>query len=502
MNINEEKLRLTELITTLEKDIESLNQSQDKLSESDKYIIRHINSDIDFAKHLLKVEMTMSTAINQLENDQKLISLIKPKVTNIESKEENIVDKIDNNFNSDIKSIEQKAQELIEKFNKEFGEETVEEVATKTEEKKNIFSSQEAEDAYNAQKKEVKKENTNKVVATQKVDTTKAKTNLKEKWNKVRDIAIPSITVLGVGLVLIAVCHTCNRKKPYQKEDITTYFNQDIEETKETTTAKVVEININNVDFTSESEIEKYAKYLIENNEALKGFTLEEVYDALKLANCTKLENIQVCENMNELINATYDAGKIITLVGSDNIIAKNDNEDIYLTSDQLNNIINEVNKSMNIRKDIGKGYHIVTLSTNDFANCKVNNKYDTCKVLETCVNAYKNKDDKAVDYAIVANEIMTEAELNFSINASAPLSEFYVLCGVYSTIGTDLENDQRLKFSTIYGNGNNDNLQGDICVEELVKYCNPENELNIFFNENEDFAKDLMKPAKVNVRN
>lgn len=343
-----------------------------------------------------------------------------------------------------------------------------------------------------------------KVINRQTKNTDEAKKELKVNWKKIKKVALSVVGGTAIVLLVAVTLKSCVKDKKVEKAN----------ETSEPTTTKTYRVELEEVPYEeeeltlsasvldSDEDLRGYAESLKDNNEELSNYTVDEILDAILLANSTKFEDQHIFNNENEIINAATDAGEIITKVGSDNIIIKDNTDDIYLTEDEVNNMITEVNKSMNIRKNKGKNYHIVTLTIDNFKKALTDNGYDMYKILEICINNYSNNNDNAIDYAIIANELITEFTLNFSINDTAPLSAYYIMPAIYNTAGDKLESDSKLKFSTIYGNGNNDNLYGDICVEELVEYNRPGNQDNVFYKSDETFIKDLIVTSNTRTKN
>lgn len=344
-----------------------------------------------------------------------------------------------------------------------------------------------------------------KVVKITKIKEPKvAKVKVKKDWTKTKKIIITTGSVLAGAIVLTVLLKSCvnrniEKNNNNNSEVPTTSYSTTVttSETTENTTKEdvtVKDIDSINIDNDNDNDIRSYIKNLKTVYPELNEYSDNEILDAILLANFTKLNNANIFTNEDEVVDTVNNTGEIITIVGSDRIIIKDSNDDIYLTSNQLNNIITELNHSMDQRKNIGKGYHYIKLTTDSFKSAKTENGYDIYEILEICLNKYEKEGN--IEYALIANELMAEFTLNFSINNNAPLSTYYVMSGIYATSGDKLAEDQKLKFSTIYGNGNNDNLGGDICVEELVKYNKPGNQENVFYNTGETFIQDLVNAS------
>ena len=235
---------------------------------------------------------------------------------------------------------------------------------------------------------------------------------------------------------------------------------------------------IANVNIDDYAELMNYATK-IRNALADQSLTIDDIMYAIRMANWDALQDKNYFSDREGVCRSTYNAGLIATALGSDAVVQKNPNTDIFITDNQMMDILMTVTDN--------------NLTLNDFASARVESKgYDIYAVLDRCVTGmYENNllqitepttDDvtnahsRNMQFAMVFNDVVSRATRNFTIVSSedAPLSTMYVILGMYNAnMPRILELTSGQLLGPIYGNGARiDGNYGDICVEELATAC------------------------------
>ena len=223
------------------------------------------------------------------------------------------------------------------------------------------------------------------------------------------------------------------------------------------------------VDLDNEEALYQYAEQLSSQLGENSLLTTDEIVDAIRLANIDDINNDGLFSSRDQLYNSTYAIGDITTALGTDSIIRRNPETDIYLSEDQLKDIIACVTNN--------------EVSIDSFESACTDKGYDIYCVAETCVrNMYDNNGDD-MNYAKILNDLVARTVLSFSVVENAPLQTYYSILGIYNANGArvdELTAGQLL--GPIYGNYNPDTAMygtteadvkidgtyGYICVEEL----------------------------------
>ena len=224
-----------------------------------------------------------------------------------------------------------------------------------------------------------------------------------------------------------------------------------------------------NVDINNYEELMEYASQIQSSLKDTK-LSVDDIMYAIRMANWDYLEDKSFFTDREGVCRSTYNTGVITTELGSDAIVKKDVNTDIFITDMQMADILMCVTDN--------------ALTKDDFESAKVEDRgYDIYAVMDRCIaGMYAHKDsieeeDIAQDtlYAKVFNDVVARAVVNFSIVNSdeAPL------CTMYTVLGTYTSNKERILDLTkhhgpIYGTGPRiDGNYGNICTLELVTLTN-----------------------------
>lgn len=236
------------------------------------------------------------------------------------------------------------------------------------------------------------------------------------------------------------------------------------------------------LDVNSEEMLLNYADSL---REMLPEDTLskEDIVTALKLANFDILEDNRVFASREELYKANKDLGFLTQYVGTDKVTIENKEDDIYITVDQLQDMIKCITNN--------------ELDIANFDELKEDKGYNIYKVYELCAQKLNNENEnQKVLYAKLFNEITTRKFESFSLTPSSPLSQYYLMLGMFN------ENMQAsLNLTTNHGWGPTygevqqnssvpdgytgdtiDGTYGYICIEELINHLSIGNEDYSFY--------------------
>lgn len=236
------------------------------------------------------------------------------------------------------------------------------------------------------------------------------------------------------------------------------------------------------LDVNSEEMLLNYADSL---REMLPEDTLskEDIVTALKLANFDILEDNRVFASREELYKANKDLGFLTQYVGTDKVTIENKEDDIYITVEQLQDMIKCITNN--------------ELDIANFDELKEDKGYNIYKVYELCAQKLNNENEnQKVLYAKLFNEITTRKFESFSLTPSSPLSQYYLMLGMFN------ENMQAsLNLTTNHGWGPTygevqqnssvpdgytgdtiDGTYGYICIEELINHLSIGNEDYSFY--------------------
>lgn len=227
---------------------------------------------------------------------------------------------------------------------------------------------------------------------------------------------------------------------------------------------RIGDININDYD-----ELMEYAAQIqseLKGDESSK-ISIYDIIKAIKMANWDSLEDKSVFDNRESVVRSTYNEGLIASELGSDAIVQKDVNSDIFITKHQMTDILMCVTDNK--------------LSIDCFDCAKVDDRgYDIYAVIDTCISGMNKHVDSEVEeeieqdrlYAMVFNDVVSRAVRNFTIVNSdeALVSTVYYVLGTFNaTLPRNIELTAGRSYGTAYGNGHeNDGGYGDICIEEL----------------------------------
>ena len=227
---------------------------------------------------------------------------------------------------------------------------------------------------------------------------------------------------------------------------------------------RIGDININDYD-----ELMEYATQIQSElkGEASSKISIYDIIKAIKMANWDLLEDKSVFDNRESVVRSTYNEGLIASELGSDAIVQKDVNSDIFITKHQMTDILMCVTDNK--------------LSIDCFDCAKVDDRgYDIYAVIDTCISGMNKHVDSEVEeeieqdrlYAMVFNDVVSRAVRNFTIVNSdeALVSTIYYVLGTFNaTLPRNIELTAGRSYGTAYGNGHeNDGGYGDICIEEL----------------------------------
>ena len=226
---------------------------------------------------------------------------------------------------------------------------------------------------------------------------------------------------------------------------------------------------IGNVNINDYDELMEYATQIqseLKGEESSK-ISIYDIIKAIKIANWDSLEDKNVFDNRESVCRSTYNEGLIAAELGSDAIVQKDINSDIFITNHQMTDILMCVTDNK--------------LALDCFDCAKVDDRgYDIYAVIDKCISEmYKHVDSEVEDeieqdrlYAMVFNDVVSRAVRNFTIvnsDESLVSTIYYVLGTFNASLPRNFELTAGRSYGTAYGNGHeNDGGYGDICIEEL----------------------------------
>ena len=224
--------------------------------------------------------------------------------------------------------------------------------------------------------------------------------------------------------------------------------------TTEATTSKKDTKTILNYDLSSDASLKEYASYLRSNYSTLKNINEDDIVDAIKLANLNKLSSTPFTSR-DEVVAATVTLGKIINVVGSDDVMRKASTDNIYLTESQLNDIIKVQTSKLTVA---------------NFKDAKTAKGYDIIDVFEICTNNVRNKNSNAFEYAKVANEVVTDFIIGCTVCNEAPINAYYAMAATYNANATSITSyTSNHGYGPRYGQGEQtDGYYGYMCSEAI----------------------------------
>ena len=225
--------------------------------------------------------------------------------------------------------------------------------------------------------------------------------------------------------------------------------------------AKLLVADVDIDDYTSLMNYATEIKNLLNDST----ITIDDIMYAIRMANYDRLADKNYFFDREGVCRSTYNAGVIASIIGSDAVVKKDLESDIFITDAQMIDILLTVTDNK--------------LTLTDFEIARVEGKgYDIFAVVDKCIKGMYEEAKEGVEsknklYAMVFNDVISRATRNFTIvnSENAPLSTMYVLLGMYNANTKKiLELTSGQLLGPIYGNGARiDGNYGDICVEELV---------------------------------
>ena len=287
----------------------------------------------------------------------------------------------------------------------------------------------------------------------------KATTERNKAWEIIKNI----LAILGVVAIIAMLCvslKSCNIKDKDQLEDKPGY-EQSIDEH----TRPIDDIDIENYD-----ELLSYAELLqgkLKNNEDI---SIEDIMYAIRLTNFDQLQDKNVFTDRDEVYESTKIAGKVASELGTNHLVKRDENTDIYLSEVELNDIIMCVTDN--------------AININEFKDAKTDKGYDIYSVVDRCVKGINADNGKDLYFAKVFNDILARKAVAFTITEDSPISTYYTLLGMYNANSKRiLELTSGIGLTSVYGDETRiDGYYGFICVEELEAYLHVGNENNLLY--------------------
>lgn len=303
----------------------------------------------------------------------------------------------------------------------------------------------------------------NELVKVEKVIPEKEqKEETKKERNKVWEIIKNILATLGVvALITLMVMglKSCDINKT-NDEETKPGIEQEADE---------------NIRPIEEIDIENYSELMVYSEEvqSLLGETdlsIEEIMYAIRLGNFDSLEDKAIFKDRDEIYTATAGVGEIATKLGSNSIILRDENTDIYVSEEDLQDIIMCVTDN--------------ALSLENFASAKTENGYDIYSIVDVCIKGINAGNENDVLYAKVFNDVLARKIAAFTITPDSPISTYYTLLGMYNANSKRiLELTSGIGLTSVYGDETRiDGYYGFICVEELEAYLQIGNQNNIFY--------------------
>ena len=247
-----------------------------------------------------------------------------------------------------------------------------------------------------------------------------------------------------------------------------------IEEPSDTIEAEPIEeetkLDLANIDINDEDALYTYAEKLA--NTPGNTLTVEEIITALKLANFDSLENKSVFASREQLYKANTDLGKLTTLVGTDNVVVLNEENDIFVTEDTLKEMLACITNN--------------ELKLENFSSLKEEKGYNIYKLYELCAKKLNDtNEENKVLYAKLFNEMTARKFESFSLTPESPISQYYLMLGMFNeNMNASLALTTNHGWGPTYGEmrDNNtvpngytgdeiDGTYGYICIEELIHH-------------------------------
>jgi len=317
-----------------------------------------------------------------------------------------------------------------------------------------------------------------KKVIPPKEQKEKTKKDKEELWNRIKKILIAIGTGLGVAAIitlLVLALKSCEPNKNENTDDL-----PGLEQTDDDLTKPIDKLDIDDYD-----SLLTYAQDIQSKLPADSGITIEDIMYAIRLANFDRLENKAVFQDREEIHVSTRVTGQIVSELGSDAIIQKDLDSDIFLSDHDLTDIIMCATDNK--------------ISIDEFKECKTEKGYDIYAVADRLVKGIKANNENDVYFAKIFNDLLARKAVAYSITPNSPISTYYTLLGVYNQNAKRLLELTSGLGTSVYGNGVRiDGYYGFTCVEELEAYLHIGNEKNGFYTFRADmlteFAKDESK--------
>lgn len=235
-------------------------------------------------------------------------------------------------------------------------------------------------------------------------------------------------------------------------------------------TQEETKLSLSNIDINDEDALYAYAEKLASTPG--NTLTVEEIITALKLANFDDLENKSVFASREELYKANTDLGKLTTLVGTDNVVVLNEENDIFVTEDTLKEMLACITNN--------------ELKLENFSSLKEEKGYNIYKLYELCAKKLNDaNEENKVLYAKLFNEMTARKFESFSLTPESPISQYYLMLGMFNeNMNASLALTTNHGWGPTYGEIKDDNTvpngytgdeidgtYGYICIEELIHH-------------------------------
>lgn len=229
-------------------------------------------------------------------------------------------------------------------------------------------------------------------------------------------------------------------------------------------------LSLSNIDINDEDALYTYAEKLASTPG--NTLTVEEIITALKLANFDNLENKSVFASREELYKANTDLGKLTTLIGTDDVVILNEENDIFVTEDTLKEMLACITNN--------------ELKLENFSSLKEEKGYNIYKLYELCAKKLNDaNEENKVLYAKLFNEMTARKFESFSLTPESPISQYYLMLGMFNeNMNASLALTTNHGWGPTYGEMRDNNTvpngytgdeidgsYGYICIEELIHH-------------------------------
>ena len=282
----------------------------------------------------------------------------------------------------------------------------------------------------------------------------------KKVWDIIRNI----LAVLGAVAIVAALVwslKSCDITSKEELDDDKPKYEQTQDENKR----PIDDINIENYD-----ELLGYAQLLQGKLPENTDITIEDIMYAIRLTNFDTLEDKAIFKDRDEVYESTRIAGRVASELGSDTLVKRDPETDIFVSETELKDIIMCATDN--------------NISIEEFVDSKTENGYDIYSIADRCVKGINTQTENDVYFAKIFNDLLARKAVAFTITEESPISTYYTLLGMYNANSKRiLELTSNIGLTAVYGDGTRiDGYYGFICVEYLESYLHVGNEKNLLY--------------------